>query len=122
MDILGKMGEKVGTAFLSSMIVGSISKYAGDDCKHLRAAIALNLDIFDMWCKKYEEEGLYGPDQARRWAAMFPSGKNLLTVSNVRIWLNEQECSHIVQALNTIPGGDKWLAWTLDNFKKGLWD
>lgn len=122
MDILGKMGEKIGTAFLSSIVVGAISKYAGDDCKNLRTAIALNIDIFDLWVKNYENEGLYGPDEARRWASMFPSGKNLLTASNVRIWMNEQGCSHVVEALNTIPGGDKWLRQTLDSFKRGLWE
>lgn len=122
MGILDKMTEKVGTAFLRSLVVGYFKRYAGDGAKNLRTAIVLQMDLWQMWCANYECEGLYGPEQAKAWAKMYPSGKNLLTVPNLRLWLEDEGCREILYTLDNTPGADEWLRWTLNNFAKGLWD
>lgn len=122
MDILGKMGEKIGTPFLRSLVVGYFQKYAGPEGKDLKKAILLDIDLWQLWCDNYECEGVYSPEQARAWAKMFPSGRNLLTVPNLRLWLQDEGCTDILHVLNTTPGADSWVRWTLNNFAKGLWD
>jgi hypothetical protein len=122
MDILGKMTEKIGTPFLRSLVVGYFQRYAGPDAKDLRTAIILDIDIWQLWCDNCESEGIYTPEQARAWAKMFPSGRNLLTVTNLKLWLQEENCQDILRILDKTAGSDEWLRFTLKNFTKGLWD
>lgn len=120
--LLGKIGNAIGDAIIPSLVTDYLRRYSGPGCCDLKTAIFRNIDIFELWIQYGESEGIIGVEQAIRMAKMAPNGRRLLTPENVRKWLTQERMFDIIKTIDEMPGGQKWFCWTIENFRKGLWE
>jgi hypothetical protein len=120
--MLEKLGNAVAEAVIPGMVTSAICNYAGDGCCNLKTAILLDIDVFQLWVENAEQEGITDLQSARKYARMAPSGKNLLTVSNVRRWFLEKGMTDVIRIIDGTPGGTEWFDKTIQAFRKGLWE
>jgi hypothetical protein len=120
--MFGKLTNAVAEAIIPGLVTSAICKYAGDGCCNLKTAILLDIDVFQLWVENAEQEGVTGVDEARKWARMAPSSKNLLTTTNVRKWFMEKGMFDVIRTIDGTPGGTEWFEKTLMAFRRGLWD
>jgi hypothetical protein len=119
--IWDKVTASIAEPVMQTMVVDQITRYAGPNGDGLRIAICLNRDIYQMWVDNWEKEGLESPDEARKWTQRAPTAWRLLTPVNVKRWLDEQHCQHLVEIIERTTGGEAWLEWTCKRFRDGLW-
>jgi hypothetical protein len=122
MGMFDGLTAAIAEPIMQTMVVDQIKRYAGPRGEGLRIAICLNKDIYQLWVDNADAEGIQGIDQARTWTRRAPTAKNLLTSENVKEWLRCQKCSHLISIIETTPGGNAWLEWTVRRFRDGLWE
>ena len=120
-SLLAKLGDTIGNAILPGMVVDVFRRYKGEGCKDLRTGILINVDLWRVWEVNAEQCGEMTPDQARKYASMFPDGRNLLNCENLRKWLLQEREWDIVRTIDSTPGGQDWLERTIARFRDGLW-
>ncbi len=114
--------QRVAESVIRPMVVDLLDKYSGGcNCVELRKAIILNWDLYQIWLDNYQNEGVQGPEDARKWTAMAPSAKDLLTTDNVRKWLLLEKKFDILRTIDTTYGGKDWFDRTIKKFREELW-
>ena len=114
------LANRIAEPFIRPMVVSILDRYS-QDLEGLKGAILLNMDIYQLWEDKCEEEGVTSPEQARQWTRMAPDAKDLLTAQNVRIWLMREKKFGIINTIDSTAGGNEWLERTLKRFRDELW-
>jgi len=112
--------DSIAESIIRPIVVGYLDRYS-QDLNGLRTAIWMNIDIYQLWCDNYENEGIKGPDFARGFTRMAPKAKNLLTTENVRKWLIMEEKFEIIQVIDSTAGGREWFDGTITKFREELW-
>jgi hypothetical protein len=114
--------QKVAESVIRPMVVELLDKYSGgSNCVELKKAIILNWDLYQIWLDNYRNEGVQGPEDARKWTAMAPSARGLLTPDNVRKWLLLEKKFDILRTIDTTYGGKDWFERTINKFREELW-
>lgn len=113
--------NSISESVVSGILCDYLEKYSGPQCSNLRAAIANNVDLYELWRENAAREGVRGPREVRQWTRMFPKVQRMMTSQNVKRWLREQGLHDIAVTVERTDGGEEWLAWQVERFRSGLW-
>ena len=121
MGVWDRVTAAIAEPIMQTMVVEQITRYAGEKGDGLKIAICLNKDIYQLWIDEAEQEGIPGLEEARKWSKKAPTAWQYLTSKNIKVWLEDQKCHHLVLIIEQTPGGNAWLEWTCKRFREGLW-
>ena len=107
---------------LPGIICPIIQQAAGPNCKSLKLAIFMNDSLLKAYKENAQTVGLWDYDTVRSTAKRFPQAREMVTSSEVLVWLKKRGHEDIVQTLEQTPGGLIWLNRQIEDFKHDLFD
>lgn len=116
MSVLDGVAERL----ISSRLVPLIEEYAGPNCKNIRLAILLNIDLMELYARN-ENVGGYSLSQVRGFASKFPEYAKFVSSAFVVKWLKEARRDDIVEALNETAGGMLWLDAQIEKVRREIY-
>jgi hypothetical protein len=112
MGLIEVMAERV----IRSKLVPLVRQYSGDGYRQLKLCILLNIDLLAAF-KGQGGVGGVSYDQVRALTRKFPSVQKVVTVENLRRWL-EEDCPEAVAVIDRAPGGWLYMQMLIDRVRR----
>lgn len=120
MSVLDAIIKGFVNGALPGVICPIIQEAAGPNCKNLKIAIYMNDSLLKAYRDNARSVGLWDYEIVQRTAKRFPQARDMVTSSEVLVWLKKRGHEDIVQTLEQTPGGLIWLNRQIEDFKTDL--